>query len=54
MTDTRNLIVVPKTLLINGEKEFEKFSPDTDILIYYGAGRDKNDIFKYKVTITTY
>lgn len=54
MTDTRNLIVVPKTLLINWEKEFEKFSPDTDILIYYGAGRDKKDIFKYKVTITTY
>ena len=54
MTGTKNLVVVPKTLLINWEKEFEKFSPNTDILIYYGTGRDINDIVNYKVILTTY
>lgn len=54
MKDTRNLIIVPKTLLINWEKEFEKFSPSTDVLIYHGTGRDSKKISKYKVSITTY
>ena len=54
LRNTRNLIVVPKTLLINWEKEFAKFSPDTDVLVYHGAGRDVKEIPGYKVTITTY
>lgn len=54
MKDTRNLIVVPKTLLINWKKEFTKFSQDTGTLIYYGAERDTSTILNYKVTITTY
>lgn len=54
MVNTRNLIVVPKTLLINWEKEFVRFSPKTNVLIYHGTGRDKKDISRYKVIITTY
>ena len=54
MKKTRNLIIVPKTLLINWEKEFAKFSPDTGVLVYHGAGRDSEKIAKYKVVITTY
>ena len=49
-----NLIVVPKTLLINWNKEFQKFSPETSVLIYHGIGRESADIRKYKVIITTY
>lgn len=54
MKNTHNLIVVPKTLLVNWEKEFAKFSPNTDVLIYHGTGRDAKKISGYKVTITTY
>ncbi|OON87450.1 hypothetical protein BXO88_04035 [Oribacterium sp. C9] len=54
MNKTKNLIVVPKTLLINWEKEFAKFSPDTEVLVYHGSGRDSERIAKYKVVITTY
>ena len=54
MKKTKNLIVVPKTLLINWEKEFAKFSPDTEVLVYHGSGRDSEKIAKYKVVITTY
>ena len=54
MKKTKNLIVVPKTLLINWEKEFAKFSPDTEVLVYHGSARDSEKIAKYKVVITTY
>lgn len=36
------------------EKEFEKFSPDTSILIYHGNNRDSHRIPNYRVVITTY
>ena len=45
MKKTRNLIIVPKTLLINWEKEFAKFSPDTEVLVYHGSGRDSEKIY---------
>lgn len=54
MKKTKNLIVVPKTLLINWEREFAKFTPDTDVLVYHGPGRESEKIKKYKVVITTY
>lgn len=54
MRNTRNLIIVPKTLLINWEKEFSKFSPHTKVLIYYGSGRSNKSIVGHKIVITTY
>lgn len=52
--NTRNLIVVPKTLLINWQREFEKFSPDTKLYVYHGANRDICDIKDKKIVITTF
>ena len=54
MRNTRNLIIVPKTLLINWEKEFSKFSPHTKVLVYHGSGRDDKSITSHKIVITTY
>ena len=54
MKNTHNLIVVPKTLLINWKKEYTKFSPNTEVLIYHGTGRDVKEISNHKVIITTY
>lgn len=54
MRNTRNLIIVPKTLLINWEKEFSKFSPHTKVLVYHGPGRDDKSIASHKIVITTY
>ncbi|MBR0317902.1 MAG: DEAD/DEAH box helicase [Spirochaetia bacterium] len=54
MKDTKSIIIVPKTLLANWEKEFLKFSPNTDFFIYHGIGRNESDIQKHKVIITTY
>ncbi len=54
MDNTNNLIIVPKTLLLNWEKEFKKFSPGTSILIYHGTGRNEKTISQHKVILTTY
>lgn len=54
MNETLNLIIVPKTLLMNWEKEFEKFSPQTSVVIYHGAHRSISEAIACKVVITTY
>ena len=54
MNNTTNLIIVPKTLLINWKKEFEKFSPQTSVYVYHGAGREFTRAIENKVIITTY
>lgn len=54
MSGAKSLIVVPKTLLINWEKEFQKFSPSASVLIYHGAGRGTLSINECDVVITTY
>jgi SNF2 family DNA or RNA helicase len=51
-----NLVVVPKSLVFNWQKECEKFAPELSILVYYGTGRKHifNDIRNHALTITTY
>ena len=54
MNKTKNLVIVPKTLLINWKKEFEKFSPKTPVYIYHGVGRDILQALESKIIVTTY
>ncbi len=49
-----NLIVVPKTLLVNWAREFSKFSPSTAVYSYHGSNRDISMLNNHKVIITTY
>jgi len=48
------LIIVPKTLLSNWKKEFEKFSPLHSIGIYHGDKRSEVDFDFFDIIITTY
>ena len=50
----KTLIVVPKTLLINWQREFAKFNPNLNVVLYHGIGRVKTDITNNDVIITTY
>lgn len=51
---TSALIVVPKTLIENWNREFKKFAPEITIYIYHGYGRNFNEALKYQAVITTY
>lgn len=48
------LIVMPKSLIFNWIKEFEKFAPEIDIYAYYGNKRDRELIKSHRVILTTY
>ncbi|BDC97090.1 hypothetical protein TRSA_21890 (plasmid) [Treponema saccharophilum] len=48
------LIVVPKSLLTNWTKEFEKFKSPYKVGIYHGADRKNFDFEKFDVVLTTY
>jgi SNF2 family DNA or RNA helicase len=48
------LIVVPKSLLTNWTKEFEKFKSPYKVGIYHGADRKNFDFKKFDVVLTTY
>lgn len=50
----KTLIVVPKTLLINWQREFAKFNPNLNIVLYHGIKRVKTDITNNDIIITTY
>ncbi len=54
--DKPNLVVVPKSLVFNWQKECEKFAPELPVLVYYGAQRRslQPEIKKHALTITTY
>lgn len=54
--DKPNLVIVPKSLVFNWQKECEKFAPELPVLVYYGAQRKQflYDIPKYALTVTTY
>lgn len=51
---TKALIVVPKTLIVNWNREFKKFSPEISTYVYHGAERTIVDALKCKAIITTY
>jgi SNF2 family DNA or RNA helicase len=50
------LVVCPTTLIYNWENEIKKFTPSLTYHIHHGGQRtrDKDEVMKYDVTITTY
>jgi superfamily II DNA or RNA helicase len=48
------LIVMPKSLLFNWEKELEKFAPKLTYYTYYSAQRNMEDAVKKQLILTTY
>ncbi|MDY4011915.1 MAG: DEAD/DEAH box helicase [Fusobacterium gastrosuis] len=50
----KSLVVMPKSLIYNWEKEIEKFSPKLKKDIYYGTNRDLEVFSKSEVILTTY
>lgn len=53
-TDSPSLIVMPRSLLFNWEKEFERFAPQISTATYYGTDRDLDAALRADVVITTY
>lgn len=53
-SESRNLIVAPKTLLINWKKEFEKFAPDLKVYVYHGTQRSVEEALNSAIVITSY
>ncbi|MBQ6154122.1 MAG: DEAD/DEAH box helicase [Ruminococcus sp.] len=49
-----NLVIAPKTLIVNWQREIEKFSPKTDVYIYHGKDRNYSEVLLRKIVITTY
>jgi len=49
-----SLVVMPKTLLFNWEKELEKFAPKLTFYTYYSAQRNIKDAVKKQLILTTY
>lgn len=54
MENDKTLIIVPKTLLINWQREFNKFNPNLNVVLYHGIKRNKADIKNNNIIITTY
>ena len=54
LNKTRNLIIVPKTLLLNWKREIRKFSPNTSMYLYHGRNRNIDDLANAKIVISTY
>lgn len=48
------LIVMPRSLLFNWEKELDKFCPKLTHYTYYGTERNLEEALKYQVILTTY
>lgn len=51
---TPSLIVMPRSLLFNWEKELQRFSPQIKFYTYYGPDRDLKKAKKANVVLTTY
>ncbi len=49
-----SLIIMPRTLLFNWQKEIEKFNPGLKTYIYHGLGRDLKKINEFQLILTTY
>jgi SNF2 family DNA or RNA helicase len=49
-----SLVVMPKSLLFNWEKEILKFAPKLTYAVYYGANRNFEDVRDKNVLLTTY
>ncbi len=50
-----DLVVVPRSLLVNWQREVEKFTPDLKVLTYFGPSRPPVEKFaSYDLVLTTY
>lgn len=49
-----SLIVMPRSLLFNWEKELSRFAPSLTFSTYYGTGRNLENAMKSQVVLTTY
>ncbi|MBF9015966.1 MULTISPECIES: DEAD/DEAH box helicase [unclassified Oceanispirochaeta] len=49
-----SLVVMPRSLLHNWEKEKERFAPHLRSCCYYGSQRDVDQISKHQIVFTTY
>ena len=49
-----SLVVMPKSLLFNWEKELEKFAPKLTFYTYYSAQRNIEDALEKQIVLTTY
>ncbi len=49
-----SLVVMPKSLLFNWEKELEKFAPKLTYYTYYSAQRNIDDALNKQIILTTY
>ncbi len=52
--DTPSLIVMPRSLLFNWEKELSRFAPSISFSTYYGSGRNLSAVLNSNVVLTTY
>lgn len=52
--DKPSLIVMPRSLLFNWERELDRFAPSLTHSTYYGADRNLKDALKSQVVLTTY
>ena len=48
------LVVMPKSLLFNWEKELEKFAPQLSFYVYHSPGRNLDEAVKKQLILTTY
>jgi SNF2-related domain/Helicase conserved C-terminal domain/Bacterial SNF2 helicase associated/SWIM zinc finger len=52
--DAPSLVVVPKSLIFNWKQEVERFTPQIRVLDYTGIARNKDDVSRYDLILTTY
>lgn len=52
--NSKNLIIVPKTLIFNWKKEISKFNNMLDVYIHHGTRRSDESIKGFGIIITTY
>jgi hypothetical protein len=52
--DAPSVVVVPKSLIFNWKQEVERFTPQIRVLDYTGIARNKDDLSRYDVILTTY
>lgn len=49
-----SLIVMPRSLLLNWERELARFAPQLNTTVYYGTSRDLSEAVKHDLILTTY
>lgn len=49
-----SLIIVPKSLIFNWQKEIERFNPELRYYLYYGPSREIGNTAGHQVILTTY